>query len=160
MRRWLSRAAGVLLGACVAEAGCAWVLDVDKTYALVDGGSGQGQGPGIRCALDAAPCASGTQECCMAGNNTLSCVSTALADPCPLGTDIRCDQPADCASGVCCISLDTSSDILGTTCRGSCNANEVELCAPQGGACAQGQCVALTVQPSPPIQNPWFYGCQ
>jgi hypothetical protein len=160
MRRWLSRAAAVALGACLADAGCAQVLDVDKTYGLVDGGSGQGQGPGIRCALDAATCTSGTQECCLASNNALSCVSSALADPCPMGTDIRCAQPGDCASGVCCISLDTGSDILGTWCRTSCNTGEVELCAPQGGSCAHGQCVALTVQPSPPIHNPWFYGCQ
>ena len=160
MRRSVRRAIAVVLGACAADVGCAWVLDVDKTYELADGGSGHGPGPGIQCALDAAPCTSGTQECCMASNYVLSCVSSALTDPCPQGTDIRCAQPADCASGLCCISLDTGNDILGTTCRGSCNAGEVELCAPQGGACAHGQCVALTVQPSPPIHNPWFYGCQ
>jgi hypothetical protein len=159
MRRWLPPA-GAVLGACVAGAGCASLLDVDKSYTLVDGGPGQGPAPGIQCALDAAPCTPATQECCMASNYALSCVSNAQADPCPMGTDIRCSQPADCPSGVCCISLDTGSDILGTTCRTSCNTGEVELCAPRGGACAHGQCVALTIQPSPPIHNPWFYGCQ
>ena len=96
----------------------------------------------------------------MAKDYTLSCASSSVADPCPQGTDIRCAQPSDCAAGVCCISLDTGSDILGTTCRSSCNTGETELCAPQGGSCAQGSCVALTVQPSPPIHNPWFYACQ
>jgi hypothetical protein len=158
MRRSLRHALAIAVVACLAHAGCAWVLDVDKSYQLVD--AGQGPGPGIRCALDAAPCTPGPQECCMAGNNALSCVSTSVADPCPQGTDIRCDQPADCSGGVCCISLDTGNDILGTACRSSCTTGETELCAPQGGSCSHGSCVALTVQPSPPIHNPWFYGCQ
>jgi hypothetical protein len=160
MRRSLRYALAIALGACVVQAGCAWVLDVDKSYQLVDGGPGQGAEPGIRCALDAAPCTSGSQECCLASNYALSCVSTSLANPCPQGTDIRCDQPADCPGGVCCISLDTGNDILGTTCRSSCTTGETELCAQQGGTCTHGSCVALTIQPSPPIHNPWFYGCQ
>ena len=151
-------------------AACASVLGVDKQYGL--GGADDGDGgnggedaglasaPGIRCAPDGGLCHPGSQECCMASDYTLSCASTALTNPCPNGTDIFCDQPADCASGACCISLDQGNDILGTKCRTSCQTGEIALCAPEGGTCTHGQCTALDVQPNPPIKDPWFYSCQ
>ena len=138
------------------------------SFAGFGGGAGEGQDlsdshdsgePSIQCALNAAPCAAPSEECCLTSSNTLTCASTSLSDPCPQGTDIKCDDPSDCAVGVCCISLDMGSDILGTSCESSCGNGEVELCSP-GGTCDAGSCVALNVQPDPPIHNPWFYACQ
>jgi hypothetical protein len=145
-------------------AACASVLGVDKQYELGPGDAGEDAGPAsapeMRCAPDGSLCQAGTQECCMASDYTLSCVSIAPTNPCPNGTDIVCNQPADCASGICCINLDQGNDILGTTCRTSCQTGELALCAPEGGACTQGQCTPVNVQPNPPIKNPWFYSCQ
>jgi len=151
------------------------VLGVDKHYELaadadvnLNGDAGEDAEPvttvaEIRCALDAAPCPAASQECCFASTHTLTCESTALSDPCPGGTDIRCDDPSDCDSGVCCITLDTSNDILGTACESACPTGQIELCAPDGGTCGAGTgktCQEIVVEPFPPIRNPWFYSCQ
>jgi hypothetical protein len=162
MRRPHREAVGLALLAGLAA--CASVLGVDKQYALgaADGGEDAGptSAPEMRCAPDGSLCQAGTEECCMGNDHSLTCVSRALTDPCPNGTDILCNQPADCPSGVCCIDLDQGNDILGTTCRTSCQMGETALCAPEGGTCTQGQCTALDVQPNPPIEDPWFYSCQ
>jgi hypothetical protein len=161
---WFAAVAGAAL-----VAGCASVLGVDKTYELADAGVDAGTGDavaeagatGIRCAPDAAACDPGSEECCFSGTANLTCVSTASGDPCPQGTDIPCDDPSDCTSGVCCIQLDMGGDVLGTSCAASkCASGQIELCAQHGGVCTEGQCTALEVSPNPPFVPDWFYGCQ
>ncbi len=172
----LAGASAAGLAACVALGACASVLGVDKPYELAADAGEDARTSGdaaedtgqvttvaeVRCALDAAPCVAATQECCFSSTtDTLACASTATADPCPNGTDIRCDDPSDCDAGVCCLSLDTGNDILGTACEAKCPSGQTELCAPNGATCAGGKtCRPLSVQPTPPIQNPWFYSCQ
>lgn len=168
--------------------GCASVLGVDKTYELGDAAAGDtgtsdaaGQDAGadadaggadgadtgtgeaapgqIRCNAGAS-CPSSSEECCLASDASLACASTAVGDPCPLGTDIACDDPSDCPGAACCMALQTDQSLLGTTCEATCQAGEIPLCAPGGAACAQGSCVAVPVKPDPPFTTPWFYGCQ
>jgi hypothetical protein len=135
------------------------VLGVDKTYEVVEAGAGEDAAPptpqGIRCG--GSLCTPGSQECCLGAQNTLSCTSTSLSDPCPQGTDIPCDDPSDCSSGVCCMTQDGQGDLLGTVCAAACSGGEIELCAP-GGTCTQGKCSSIAVQPDPPLTG--FYACQ
>jgi hypothetical protein len=164
-RPTLARAATFGGAACLLLAACASVLGVDKHYEVAAPDAGDdarvATTTGILCALDAAPCQAGTQECCMGSDNALSCASTALSDPCPGGTDIRCDDPSDCPNGVCCITLDTGKDLLGAQCETACPTGQTELCSPSSATCPNGQrCQAIAVQPDPPIHDPWFYSCQ
>lgn len=175
MRLVLCPALASFVGA-VLVAGCASVLSVDMTYELFDAGIGDAGGSveggasesgattsRIRCASDASTfCDAGTEECCFNGPDDLSCVGRGTSDPCPQGTDIVCDDPSDCPNGdVCCIQLDPSNDILGTSCApGACPSGAIELCAPPSGACTVGQCAVLSVFPNPPITPAWFYGCR
>jgi hypothetical protein len=162
-----SRAIAAWAVACALTAGCASVLGVDKQYALADSGGDAGVGSGdsavttgIRCA-PGNPCQPGSEECCFGANHDLSCASTALSDPCPNGTDLVCDDPSDCASGVCCMTVDGQNDVLGTACAASCTNGQKELCAPEGGTCGEGKgCAPLAIQPDPPFAGAWFYGCQ
>jgi hypothetical protein len=144
--------------------GCASVLGVDKTYTLAEQADG-----GIRCAGGGESCTPGVQECCLAADSTLRCVDGVdggASDPCPGGTDIACDDPADCPGGVCCMQLDRGNALLGTACRSSCPVGQAngawrELCAAGADTCASGTCQPLSdVMPSPPFHAGWFYACQ
>jgi hypothetical protein len=173
MRRAAFTALVTLVGVAPVE-GCASVLGVDMTYELVDAGASDAGVEGgasesgatvsrIRCATnDSVYCEAGTEECCFTGTEDLSCVDRRASDPCPQGTDIVCDDPSDCPNGdVCCMQLDTSNDVLGTSCiSGGCPSGETELCASDSGMCSVGQCEALGVMPVPPFSPSWFYGCK
>jgi hypothetical protein len=151
----------VLIVATLATLGtsvrCAAVLGVDKTYVLGD--------EGIRCAGGVDFCAAGAQECCLAADNSLSCVSAGSADPCPGGTDIACDDKSDCAVGLCCLHLDPGNAILGAACLAACPAGQAndswqELCAPGTNTCARGTCRPLLVTTTPALASGWFSTCQ
>jgi hypothetical protein len=159
--------AAALLGAGLALAACASVLGVDKTYTLGEGDGGSPEvdgGPGasgIRCAQGGPTCTPGTDECCESASSTLSCVTITPQGACNNGgTDIFCDAPSQCTSGVCCISLQAQgNDLLGTACMTSCPSGQIALCARENGTCAGGlSCKPLTV--GAPFGNDWFYGCQ
>lgn len=141
--------------------GCASVLGVDKTYALAEQADG-----GIRCAGGAESCTPGVQECCLGADSTLKCVNRGAGDPCPGGTDIACDDPADCPGSLCCMELDRDNALLGTACRASCPASQAngswrELCAAGADTCSRGTCQPLSdVMPSPPLLAGWFSACQ
>jgi hypothetical protein len=152
---------------------CASVLGVDHEYVYLEGGavadeaSGDGGATvGIRCGDGGVFCDPSSTECCLASNNTLSCVS-AGGTACATGSDILCDDPADCTGGsTCCLQLDTQNDFLATACMASCPANGTRsvwlaLCSPGQSSCATGTCSPLTaLQPSPPFTSGWFYTCQ
>jgi hypothetical protein len=151
--------------ACVA---CASVLGVDHDYAVggdagASSGGGPANDPGVRCLDGGAFCGRPAQECCLAPEASLACVDTVTGlDPCPGGTDIACDDPADCSVGeVCCISLNSQMYILGTRCVPSCAANESTVCDPAGptasSQCTQGTCKSIAVTNFP---FGWFHACQ
>jgi hypothetical protein len=150
-------AIGRLTGTAL-SVGCASVLDVDKTYVLGD--------EGIRCASGAADCAPGMQECCLGAGNSLACVGKSAGDPCPGGTDIACDDKADCPGTLCCIQLDSSNALLGTACLATCpagqrNGSSLELCASGASSCTSGTCQPLSgVTPSALFSQGWFSACQ
>jgi len=161
----------VLLPVALAAVGCASVLGIAPEYVLGDGGDGDGEAPrtGIRCGDGGTFCDPATEECCLSQSaSTLSCGMLSAQDPCPNGTDIPCDDSADCKGGqACCIDLDSQDNLLGTRCASSCAAiggggSWLELCAPSGGSsCASGTCQALgNLQPAPPFTPTWFYACQ
>jgi hypothetical protein len=124
---------------------------------------------GIRCANGAPGCTPGTQECCLATDNTLSCVPVG-ANACFGGAGILCNSRADCPGQLCCIQLDQNNALLKTGCFASCpsfgrRSSWLELCAggtgTGAGTCARGTCRSLTnVTPSPPISPGWFSACQ
>jgi hypothetical protein len=157
---WSSRCVALMTVATLLVA-CASILEVDKTYILRDQGDA-----GIRCATGAVDCTPGTQECCLGASGSLSCVQRGTGDPCPGGTDIACDDKADCAGKICCIQLDTNSSLLGTSCFSMCPASQpngswLELCTPGAGTCTTGSCQPLSsVTPSPPLSPGWFSACQ
>jgi hypothetical protein len=121
--------------------------------------------PSIRCANGAPGCTPGTQECCLAANNRLSCVAIG-SNACTGGADILCDSMADCPGQRCCIALDQNNALVRSGCFASCPSNSrrrswLELCAAGAGTCASGTCQPLTdVTPSPPLSPGWFSACR
>jgi hypothetical protein len=153
----------------VASTSCASILGVDKSYVVNDAAPSPeaSANPGIRCLNGSAStyCEDGTQECCLANDNSLSCVSNA-GSGCEGGTDILCDNSADCAGEICCINFDSMGDLLGTNCATDCPKADTggmwkELCDPAAEtSCSSGKCMPLDIQPESTFGMQWFYACQ
>jgi hypothetical protein len=115
----------------------------------------------IRCGTTA--CDPISQVCCIGSDTSLSCAPNH-GNSCRQGAEIRCDDNVQCGVGVCCINIGLLGVVLGTTCAASCpdDAGDqwMELCNPQREDCAKGSCVALTLEPSPPLTAGWFHACQ
>jgi hypothetical protein len=146
----------------LACAACASILGVDHDFTLGSDAGAGGLDPGVRCGSGNGPsyCATPAQECCLSDDGGLACIQLAgVSSPCPGGTDIECDDSADCPSGqACCINLDSQSYILSTLCAPACGSMQPRLCDPSASQpCGSGTCAALTVA-NPTIG--WFHACQ
>jgi hypothetical protein len=141
-------------------AACASMLGVDHDFMLGDDAGAGGGDRGVRCGDGSSYCARPAEECCLAGDGGLACIPLAgNASPCAGGTDVPCDDSADCPSGqACCITLDPQSYILSTKCAAACGGGESRLCDPAASQpCPGGACTALTVANFP---SGWFHACQ
>jgi hypothetical protein len=148
-----------VLVAVFACAACASILGVDHDFGLGADAGADGVDPGVRCGDGGTYCSSPAQECCLDADGGLACIQRAnVSNPCPNGTDVQCDDSADCAGQACCITLDMQHYILSTLCAPSCRSTESQLCNPAASqACSTGTCSPLTVTTFP---NGWFHACQ
>src|ERR1700722_8133897 len=103
--------------------GCASILGVDRDYVLGDSGAPMSDGSkppfdasedtafGIRCDDGGVFCNPRTQECCLASDASLSCLTLGMNACSSTGTDIFCDDSADCDGGqVCCADVDSQNE--------------------------------------------------
>jgi hypothetical protein len=135
---------------------------VDHDFVVGADASTDGANPGVRCGDGGSFCPTPAQECCLGDDGGLACTSLAgTSSPCPGGTDIQCDDSADCAPGqACCIMLDPQRYLLSAQCAGSCSSTESVLCDPAAPqpCSGNGTCTALTV--AGPFPAGWFHACQ
>jgi len=99
------------------------------------------------------PCALSAQACCyaLAGRALApSCIANTLSCT---GVRLECDGSEDCASGVCCLSIDSGSKGQ-SHCKASCDAGEQQLCGNQPSQCKSG----LVCQVEPKLTA--FNSCQ
>ncbi len=97
-----------------------------------DGGNGSDGGQGVTDASVSTPdagaavgvecgketCTLGTEECCIMGIGSFSCVAAGTCN----GTATTCDGPEDCNGDVCC------GGFGGASCENTCEGNSGELC--------------------------------
>jgi hypothetical protein len=138
-----------------------------------DGGApGEASSASIRCmdgAVPAAPagayCAPPQEECCAyqpSNKVTLSCTARGACGDAS-ETEIRCDDPSQCAGGACWLCRDGMGYLNGTSCASSafgCSATTaIPICPQDGGGCDGGKtCRALTGLKGFP--DGWFHVCQ
>jgi hypothetical protein len=140
-------------------AACASILGVDHDFVLGADAGADGVSPGVKCGDGGSYCPTPAQECCLDADGGLGCIPRAgVTSPCPNGTDIQCDDSADCMGQACCITLDAQRYILSALCAPSCSTMESRLCDPSAPQpCDNGTCTVLTVTTFPPG---WFHACQ
>ncbi len=104
------------LGALVCDgAGCPDAAADAATDAASDAATDGGNDGAPAIACGGTACDPATQECCLNGGGTLSCVDRP--NGCSNGTDIFCDDPAQCPGGGTCWVCARGGALLGTSCN-------------------------------------------
>jgi hypothetical protein len=147
--------------AAFASAACASILGVDHDFTVGPDAGADGADPGVRCGDGGPYCSTPMKECCLDSEGGLGCIQRAgVTTTCPNGTDIQCDDSADCAGQACCITLEMQGYILSALCAqsSSCANGTSRLCDPMAPApCGSGTCAPLMVRTFP---YGWFHACQ
>jgi hypothetical protein len=89
-----------------------------------------------------SPCDAG--RCCYGNAAGIECIP--FTTNC-VGTEVDCDEPADCIGGVCCLGPDPSNSLFPSmVCASSCPSGSVVVCKTNAD-CGGGQCVPVTCGP-------------
>jgi hypothetical protein len=179
----------VWLVGVVALVGCASILGVDESYVVgeepVDSGDDARRDTGrerdtsaddgdletapmsiaLNCPHDGGDtCALPQDECCLSANNTLTC---SPLDGGNCNTDIPCEKPSDCGSGMsCCVQIGSGRSFAGTVCSdGQCpsadeNGSYEPTCEPGAGQCGFNKTCTALVGLDPSVVNGLVSTCQ
>jgi hypothetical protein len=95
--------------------------------------------PGL-VACVGGPCRSGSTRCC-SDNSGTRCLATSTSS-CS-GSEINCDETADCGAGICCLGPDNAFDSVPSTyCRTACATGYARVCK-SSAECGTSACLAI-----------------
>jgi hypothetical protein len=88
-----------------------------------------------------AGCSVPADYCCIESDAGESCIDAGF--PCG-GNKVRCDQTADCESGVCCATPDAVSFTIELACQSSCTGTYARKACASDAECGAEKCIVET----------------